>query len=173
MGSWEGHCSGTAMETVIVGVSFGQALIRLLTVPVLVLALGRVVRRIAYWSRSAGLGEDRLIDLSPFLRVGVRGAFGGWDGALGRGARGDEGPTCGKVSGAALGAHRSRSIKMGSPTDWHLGSSAIRTQANVATLGGQGGLAGWTSQAADLSCQTTTCFGGSRAEAGVPGCASE
>lgn len=34
MGSWEGHCSGTAMETAIVGVSFRQALIRLLTVPV-------------------------------------------------------------------------------------------------------------------------------------------
>ena len=35
MGSWEGHCSGTVMETVIVGVSFGQALMRLLTVSVL------------------------------------------------------------------------------------------------------------------------------------------
>lgn len=84
-------------------------------------------------------------------------------GALGRG--GDEGPTCGKVSGAALGAHRSRSIKMGSPTDWHLGSSAIRTKTHAATLEGQGGLEGWTSQASDLRSQvwdlrpqTTTGF---------------
>lgn len=50
-----------------------------------------VVRRIAYWSRPAGLEQDRLSDLSPFLRVGVRG--GQWGGAWGLGGEGvDEGP---------------------------------------------------------------------------------
>lgn len=52
------------------------------------------------------------------------------------------------LRGAALGARRSRSIKMGSPTDWHLGPSAIRNAPRTLQLW-QGGLAGWTSQAAD------------------------
>ena len=67
---------------------------------------------------------------------------------------GDEGPACGKVSGAALGARRSRSFKMGSPTDWHLGVQ--RNSQRLRTLQRrQGGLAaGWTSQASDLRSQT-------------------
>lgn len=154
MGSWEGHCSGTAMGTAIDGVSAGQALLRLLTVSVLLLVLSAAY---CVLESAAGLEEDRLSDLSPFLRVGVRGMGGGrWAGVGGR--RGEEGPACGKVSGAALGAHRSRSIKMGSPTDWHLGSSAIRNAAHAAaTLAGRVGgldLSGRRPQISDLRPQT-------------------
>lgn len=60
---------------------------------------------------------------------------------------GDEGPACGKVSGAALGTHRSRSIQDGQPH-----GLAFGVQRNSRTLQlWQGGLA----QAGPLRLQTS------------------
>lgn len=61
----------------------------------------------------------------------------------------------GRSQGAALGTHRSRSIKMGSPTDWHLGSSAIRTTAHAATLADGLDLSGLRPQISGLGSQTS------------------
>lgn len=87
MGSCEGHCSGTAMGTAIVGVSFGQALIRLLTVAGC--WCWCCMRSAAYCVLESAARAWRrigLCDLSPFLlRVGVRGPWGGPEGR-GRGA---------------------------------------------------------------------------------------
>lgn len=138
-----------------------------------------MVRRIAYWSRPAGLEEDRLSDLSPFLRVGVRGALGG---AWGEGV--DEGPIVWEgLRGGARNTSQSQH-QDGQPHDWHLGSSAIRTTAHAATLEGPG-VIGWRRagplrpQTSDLRLEISdlrqrTGFGGSRSEGGgVLGCASE
>lgn len=61
----------------------------------------------------------------------------------------------GKSQGAALGAHRSRSIKMGSPTDWHLGVQRNSHALRTLQLWPGGLAAGWTSQASALRSQTS------------------
>lgn len=86
-------------RTAIARVSFGQALIRLLTALVRVRGCVCVGAAYCVLSRRAGCWRRiGLCDLSPFLRLGVRGGREGpWRGKA-RGARG-EGQRVGKSQG--------------------------------------------------------------------------